>query len=83
MGTASGLIDGEPFSDILGVYKNLKDAKETMISDIGSIKETWGNINFEDPEEWEIISDDELCYEGYTPSDDYSYSVCIEEWEVL
>lgn len=74
---SSGEIDGESFSDILGVYKDLEDAKETMTEDIKSIKEIWGNINQEDR------SDDGLRYIGYTPDDGYSYSVCIEEWDVL
>ena len=80
--TYSGEQDEESFSGILGVYKNLKDAKKAMSDSITDIKETWKTIDFDNPERWRVGVNEELCYEGYTPYDDYSYEVCIERREV-
>lgn len=77
----SGQNDGEFFHSILGVFANLEDAKLTMANDIEQIKKDWDNIDFDDPEEWES-SESELCYEGFTPSDDYQYSIVIDEMPV-
>lgn len=78
-----GIIDCELFTNILGVYKNLEDAKKVMIQDIECIKETWREIiDFDDPERWIVATNEEFSYEGYTPNDDYTYEVCIEKMKV-
>lgn len=79
---SSGTVDCEPFHSILGVYEDLGKAKEVMSNDILDIKKKWEFIDFFEPEGWEVTLDEDLCYKGYTPYDDYSYQVCIEEWEV-
>lgn len=79
--STSGENDGESFNTILGVFVQLSDAKAAMAQDIEQIKKDWTNIDFNDPEDW-ASSEGELCYEGFTPSDDYQYSIVIEEMSV-
>ena len=43
---------------------------------IEQIKKDWEHIDFSDSEEWDCTESD-MCYEGFTPSDDYQYSVTI------
>lgn len=71
--------DGEVSSAVIGVFGTEERAKQAMQKDIAQIKEDWSHINFDDPDDWDVTSDDETCYEGFTPSDDYSYSIHIEE----
>lgn len=80
--STSGENDGESFSTILGVFARLSDAKAVMAQDIEQIKKDWDHIDFNDPEDWKS-SESERCYEGFTPSDDYQYSILIEEMPVL
>lgn len=77
----SGEIDGEVFSDILGLYAYLSDAKDLMAQDIESIKEDWDHIDFNNPEQW-VESKGETSYEGYTPYSNYTYSINIQELPV-
>lgn len=77
-----GQLDGESFSEVLGVFRNLEDAKNAMRDDIAAIKEDWSSIDFDDEGDWEVTSDDELSYEGFTPCDDYSYSIGIERQQI-
>lgn len=74
----SGEIDGEAFSDILGLYAHLSDAKALMAQDIESIKEDWGHIDFDNPEQW-VESKGETCYDGYALYSNYTYSINIQE----
>lgn len=77
----SGENDGESFNDILGVFANLSNAKKRMAQDIEQIKKDWNHIDFNDPEDWSC-DESELCYEGFTPSDDYQYSIVITEMSI-
>lgn len=81
---SSGTNDYEYFNNILGVYKDLEDAKKVMTEDIECMKETWGKfIDFDNPEKWMVATNGEFSYEGYTLEDDsYTYEVCIEKWNV-
>lgn len=79
--STSGKNDAEPFNDILGVFADLSDAKAAMAQDIEQIKKDWDHIDFNNSEEWES-SESELCYEGFTLSDDYQYSIVIKEMPV-
>lgn len=80
---ASGEMDAERFNSILGVFSDVEKAKEILQDDINDIKRSWRNIDFNDENDWEEgISNDGMSYCGYTPSDDYSYDGCIDEFEV-
>lgn len=79
--STSGENDGAPFHDILGVFANLSDARSRMAQDIEQIKKDWEHIDFSDSEEWDCTESD-MCYEGFTPSDDYQYAVVITEMPI-
>lgn len=79
--STSGENDGESFSTVLGVFARLSDAKAVMAQDIEQIKKDWDHIDFNDPKDW-VCDEGELCYDGFAPSDDYQYSILIEEMPV-
>lgn len=80
---ASGENDAERFNSILGVFSDVEKAKEILQDDINDIKRSWTNIDFNNADDWEEdVSKDGMSYNGFTPSDDYSYDGYIEEFEV-
>lgn len=79
----SGKMHGEDFDSVLGVFREINDAKKVMLDDIQDIKKEWQHINFDNPKEWEGgMSDDGLSFEGYTPDSDYSYACWVGEHEI-
>lgn len=79
----SGGMDGERFDSILGVFRDQNDAKQALLDDVEDVKQNWTNIDFDNPEDWEGgMSEDGLCYDGFTPSDDYSYEGWVEEHKI-
>ena len=65
--------------DIIGVFSSEEKAKNAMRKDIAKIKKEWSHIDFDDPEGWHLICDNETCYKGFTDGDDYSYSIYIKQ----
>lgn len=82
--TSEVKLDGEFSSCIIGVYDNPDKAEEALKDDVDSIKEDWKDVvaDFDNPEDWKVISDNPVKYTGCALKKDYSYSIEITLCEV-